>query len=258
MVLEALRTTSGDGGTAKRGSAGERVARGKHAIEHVMPRKWVSHWPLGGGATEGERDQLIHTLGNLTLITGRLNSTLSNAAWDGSEGKQATLTKHDTLFLNRDIWKSVTSWTEDTIRARTRELIDHISAIWPVPPGHKSPAGTRAKVSAPRRHTVDLADLLNAGLLTAGMTLHPRRRKIADRVATLLPDGQLDVAGVIYPTPFAAASALTGLRMNGWWLFLVEQKPKRSLKDVRREYLDKLDVDTDDDDSDDEGDDADE
>jgi hypothetical protein len=168
------------------------------------------------------------------------------------------LTKHDTLFLNRDIWKNATVWSEDSIRARTRELIDTIIAIWPAPEGHKSPAGSSSKVAVARKHTVDLADLINAGLLTAGMTLHPRRRKIADRVATLLPDGQLDVEGTVYSTPSAAAAAIVGHATNGWWLFLVELKPKRSLKDVRRQYRDSLDVDTDDDDADDDGDDAEE
>jgi hypothetical protein len=258
MVLEAIEDHRRGWRDGKEGLSGERVARGTHAIEHVMPRKWASHWPLGPGGSEAERDQLIHTLGNLTLITGRLNSTLSNAPWPGENGKQATLCKHDTLFVNRDIWKNASTWTEDAIRARTQELIDVIVAIWPVPEGHRSPVTSSGKVTTQRKHSVDLADLLNAGLLTAGMTLYPRRRKIAERVAILLPDGQLDVAGTIYPTPSAAATVVAERAMNGWWLFLVEQKPKRSLKDVRRQYIDSLDVDSDEDDGEDESDDGEE
>ena len=106
---------------ARKGCLASGWPDGTHAIEHVMPRKWASHWPLGPGGTEAERDQLIHTLGNLTLITGRLNITLSNAAWPGNNGKQATLCAHDTLFLNRDIWKNAATWTEEAIRIRTQE-----------------------------------------------------------------------------------------------------------------------------------------
>ena len=41
----------------------------------------------------------------------------------------------------------------------------------------------------------DLADLIYAGLLHPGMPLVPRSKKYAHRVATLLPDGQLDLEG---------------------------------------------------------------
>jgi hypothetical protein len=46
---------------------GERVPRGKLAIEHVMPRKWRDHWSLQDPRSEEERDALIHTLGNHSL-----------------------------------------------------------------------------------------------------------------------------------------------------------------------------------------------
>ena len=46
MVLEAIEDyRRGWRGTTK-GLGGERVARGKFAIEHIMPRKWQAHWPL--------------------------------------------------------------------------------------------------------------------------------------------------------------------------------------------------------------------
>jgi Protein of unknown function (DUF1524) len=50
------------------GSGGERVARGKLAIEHVMPRKWLAHWKPDPVDTAEQRDKLVHTLGNLTLL----------------------------------------------------------------------------------------------------------------------------------------------------------------------------------------------
>jgi hypothetical protein len=75
MVLEAIEDHLRGWRAGKSGLASERVPRGKLAIEHVMPRKWALHWPLPQGSRgESERDQLIHTLGNLTLLTGKLNS----------------------------------------------------------------------------------------------------------------------------------------------------------------------------------------
>jgi hypothetical protein len=77
--------------SGKSGLGGERVARGQYAIEHVMPRKWVANWPLVEGITENDRDRLIHTLGNLTLLTGKLNSMVSNGPWLGNTGKREGL-----------------------------------------------------------------------------------------------------------------------------------------------------------------------
>jgi hypothetical protein len=57
----------------------------------------------------------------------------------------------------------------------------------------------------------------------------------------------------VYSTPSEAAKAVTGNTTNGWWFFLVEQQPRRSLRDVRRDYLESV-ADTEDEDED-EGDD---
>lgn len=68
----------------------ESVVRGKLTIEHVMPQGWQGgHWPLPDGVDEGEmaekaaarREVLIHTIGNLTLLTQSLNSGISNGPW---------------------------------------------------------------------------------------------------------------------------------------------------------------------------------
>ena len=45
MVLEAVEDHLRGWRDGKQGLGGERVARGKLAIEHVMPRKWQQHWP---------------------------------------------------------------------------------------------------------------------------------------------------------------------------------------------------------------------
>jgi hypothetical protein len=88
--------------------------------------------------------------------------------------------------------------------------------------------------------------------------LFPRRRTLADITATVLSDGRLDIAGSIYTTPSEAAKALTGKPTNGWWFFLVDKQAKRSLREVRREYLesfaDEVELDDTDDGSDDEDD----
>jgi hypothetical protein len=254
MVLEAvedhLRGWRGD----KPGLGEERAARGKHVIEHVMPRKWLAHWPnLDGPRGEAEREAIIHTIGNLTLLTGKLNSKVSNGPWLGDAGKKHGLEAHDVLFLNRDLLKKAgDTWNDAGIRTRSEELANYILQIWPAPQGHRSGFG-QEKVRP--QHRVDLSDLLSAGHVSAGMTLYPRRKKFAKSVAILLPDGRLDVAGAVYSSPSEAAKSITGGAMNGWWFFLVDQTTKRSLKDVRLDYLESIAADADDDDDDDDLDD---
>jgi hypothetical protein len=254
MVLEAIEDHVRGWRDGKSGLGGERIARGKYAIEHVMPRRWIANWPFPDGHhDEAERDRLVHTIGNLTLLTGRLNAKLSNGPWLGSYGKRSILERHDVLMLNRDILRTAgNSWTDELIRARTGDLTKAILEIWPVPVGHRSDF-SRAK--ARPRHKVDIAELMNAGLLQSGTSLFPRRKKFASRVATVLPDGRLDVDGQIFSTPSDAARSISGKRMNGWWFFLVDQARRRSVRDVRREYLEALAVDAEDDDVEDDSDD---
>ncbi|TDV48956.1 DUF262 domain-containing protein [Actinophytocola oryzae] len=83
--------------------AGGRIARVGYPIEHLMPQKWETHWPVADLAAEIERGEHIHRLGNLTLLTRSLNSSVSNGPWAGSGGKRAKLREHDVFLMNRRI-----------------------------------------------------------------------------------------------------------------------------------------------------------
>jgi hypothetical protein len=211
-----------------------------------------ANWPLDGH-DEAERDRTIHTLGNLTLLTHKLNSKQSNGPWLGKAGKSQGLEAHDVLFLNRDLLKKAgDKWTDDAIAARTKELTEAIIQIWPVPPDHKSGFSPDRK---PRlRKKVHLSDLINAGVLTPGMMLFPARKKYGNKVATLLPDGQVEVEGVAYASPSDAATALVGKRTGGWWFFLTDQTSRMSLRKIRRDYVNAMAVDDEDDEPDDDDD----
>jgi hypothetical protein len=256
MVLEAIEDHRRGWKGSSVGLGGERVARGKYAIEHIMPRKWTTHWPIADASRSEERDRLVHMLGNLTLLTARLNGKVSHGPWAGDGGKRDALQQHDVLFLNRDLLQSAGPlWTDESVRSRTESLIDVIIEIWPVPEGHR--AGFSGGAGRLGRR-VDLADLINAGSLEPGMTLYPRHKRFADRTATLLPDGRVDVDGKAFAAPSPAAKSITGRSTNGWWFFLVDAAARRSLKDVLADYVDRLALDVEDDEpDDDEGEDED-
>jgi hypothetical protein len=254
MVLEAIEDHLRGWRQGKAGLGDERVARGKLAIEHVMPRKWNAHWPLPLGAhDETERDRIIHTLGNLTLLTSKLNSKVSNGPWLGIGGKKEALEGHDVLLLNRELLRITNAeWTDELIHARTRVMADVIVEVWPVPPGH------RAKLSRERprlRRKLDLSDLIGAGALKPGMLLIPRRKKLSHRVAMLLPDGRIEVDEMVFSSPTQAATHIAGRRVNGWGFFLTDPASATTLRAVRRDYVNAMAVDLDDDEPDDDGDD---
>ena len=250
MVLEAIEDHRRGWCDGQAALGADRVPRGKFAIEHIMPRNWATHWPLPDGAkSEGERDALIHTIGNLTLLTSRLNAKVSNGPWLGDCGKRHGLEAHDVLVLNRELLKGAgDSWTDAGIRNRSDDLSKYIIEIWPAPEGHRS-GFTHENVR--HTHKVDLSDLLSADCIQAGALLTPRRKTFAHSIATLLPDGRLDVNGAVFASPSEAAKGITGTATNGWWFFLVDTQARRSLKDLRLEYLESITAELDEDDADD-------
>ena len=241
MVLEAIedhrRGWIGD----QKGLGGQRVSRGSYAIEHVMPRSWAKHWPLPEGESDRDRDQLVHTLGNLTLLTSAHNSKVSNGPWSEKRG---SFEEHNVIKINQDLLTaSVGGWDEPSIRVRTAELVSSVLMIWPAPEGHKSPEAVL--VSLPKRK-IGVIDLIGADLLQPGTTLTVRRKPHGHRIATVLPDGRIDVDGVAYDTPSGAARSIYGKQANGWRFFRVGASEKR-LSDIWFDYVEELSIEADDD-----------
>ena len=111
------------------------------SVEHIMPQLW-SHvaWPFYDDATiiaadEDEiakREQLLHTFGNLTLLTQPLNSSVSNGAF---AKKRPEITKQSKLQMNAYFQKfqPADPWNEETIKARGKSLFQTALEIWPAP-----------------------------------------------------------------------------------------------------------------------------
>jgi len=103
-------------------------------IEHVMPQSWQQFWPLPAdveepGMASVDRDRIIQSIGNLTLVNKQLNPTLSNGPW---ESKRKGLGKHSVLFLNKDLLdKAPATWDEAAIADRARRLCQAAIKVWP-------------------------------------------------------------------------------------------------------------------------------
>ncbi len=103
-------------------------------IEHLMPVGWSQgEWPLPEEADTDtatyQRNTLIHSIGNLTLVTQKLNSSMSNGPW---ASKRDELQGHSVLLLNNELL-SQSSWSEESIRFRSRRIAKLASQRWPGP-----------------------------------------------------------------------------------------------------------------------------
>lgn len=135
MVLEAIEEA------LRTGKAEERhVVPRKLTIEHVLPQSWREHWPLEIVDDPEEhhrrivrRERLKHTIGNLTLVTEKLNPALSNGSW---EKKQQGLQEHSTLHLNKRLlckWSGA-PFAEPEIEERGAQLAQLACTVWSAPP----------------------------------------------------------------------------------------------------------------------------
>lgn len=112
-------------------------------VEHLMPQGWIENWPLPDGSrgvdpwsrNEDEpgvqasqrRDSLVHTFGNLTLITGSLNSSIKNGRW---EEKRPEILTHSLLPINGQLHQ-YDVWSEETIIQRGQGMLERALKIWP-------------------------------------------------------------------------------------------------------------------------------
>jgi hypothetical protein len=117
-------------------------------IEHVMPRSWRPHWdtdPPLSPDDAASRSKRVDTVGNLTLVTQKLNGSLSHRPWTDHEaaivaptgkeaglGKRTLLGRYSLLVLNKALVDEHPNfWTDEDIEERSRDLSKRICAIWP-------------------------------------------------------------------------------------------------------------------------------
>ena len=133
MVLAAIDR-------AMRSTKQEKITiEGPLTVEHVLPQSWEPPaWPEPPESetrSESEetaierRERLLHSLGNLTLLTQALNSSVSNGPYDE---KRPEIASQSTLRLNTYFQEALT-WDEDVIQSRGRLLLEQAKKIWPHP-----------------------------------------------------------------------------------------------------------------------------
>ena len=107
----------------------------KYSLEHIMPKKWRNHWPACPSPEEAEeRDRYLLTLGNLTIITSSLNTSIRDSSWiQKKEGnkKNKGLSEYGAGIEIFSEWLDQEEWNELTIIDRARTLNDKALKAWP-------------------------------------------------------------------------------------------------------------------------------
>jgi hypothetical protein len=234
MILEAIEDDKRGWNNTKGSKTGTRVKRSTFSIEHLLPQTWGANWPLPNGLSEEEREKSLHKFGNLTLVTGKLNSTLSNGPWPA---KLDALLRHDVLIVNTELHTlGESGWDEEKISLRSVQLLSHFMSIWPTPEGHKVKLAEK-----PRRIEINVSDLISSGLVTPGQVLYTRNKARTNQTATILDGGQIQVDEKVFESlSLAAMEALNRISANGWRAWLVSRDPLKSMSDVRDEYRESL------------------
>ena len=122
---------------------------GQLTVEHLLPQSWIEHWPLSDGsqgltyeelnsidaedplvAQTRERNQILHTIGNLTILPSGTNSWVSNAPW---KEKRPKILSTSLLPINPGSLFAAETWDEEAIERRGMLLFEKALSIWPRP-----------------------------------------------------------------------------------------------------------------------------
>ena len=122
------------------------VYSGPLTVEHILPQSWQGQWSLPDGSSgmspaellvapsddpraeaTRRRSHALQTLGNLTIVTSPLNSSVSNSSWPM---KKPELLNHSLLPINLHLSVHAV-WDETTIAKRSQELFQRALKLWP-------------------------------------------------------------------------------------------------------------------------------
>ncbi|MCR5131524.1 MAG: DUF262 domain-containing HNH endonuclease family protein [Prevotella sp.] len=110
---------------------------GNYSLEHLLPKKWRQYWDVPENEELAEQtDDALYTFGNLAIIPGSLNTSISNAPWSvklAGKGNKEGLLKNAKGLITLDEYLELPEWNLETIRYRAKKLYQQILATWSEP-----------------------------------------------------------------------------------------------------------------------------
>ena len=108
----------------------------KYSLEHLMPKKWRNNWnKLSSKESEINRDRKLLTLGNLTIITQSLNSSIRDSKWEDKlkgKNKKGGLIEYSVGLKTISQFLKYPEWNEKTIEERALFLYEKAKQIWKI------------------------------------------------------------------------------------------------------------------------------
>jgi len=108
----------------------------KYSLEHLMPKKWRNNWDkLSSKESEINRDRKLLTLGNLTIITQSLNSSIRDSKWEDKlkgKNKKGGLIEYSGGLKTISQFLEYSEWDEKTIEERALFLYEKAKQIWKI------------------------------------------------------------------------------------------------------------------------------
>ena len=96
------------------------------SVEHVLPKKYAENWTCFLSDQNFDAEEFIHRLGNLTLLTGALNSGLKNSFFDQ---KVKEIKRHDVYTINKFITEQQ-EWNDVAIEKRQHDFAEIANKVW--------------------------------------------------------------------------------------------------------------------------------
>ncbi len=108
----------------------------KYSLEHIMPKKWENNWnSIHSENDRINRDRKLLTLGNLTIITSSLNSSIRDADWNtkrkGKKDKKG-LKYYSSGIDTFGEFLEYTTWNEIAIEERANFLYKKALDVWKI------------------------------------------------------------------------------------------------------------------------------
>lgn len=176
-------------------------------IEHILPQRPSEEWKQSLGDSLVQDYELLHTLGNLTLVTQEWNSTLSNARY---ADKKAKLSQHG-LLLNQHYFSSGPSvWNSKSIRDRAAWLANEILFIWPALGTVPEPKGWQER---PKSLTI-LGDTYE---VKSWRDVAHQTAEVVTQISNDFESVISDVSAYFSQTKFENACRQLS---NGWWMYV--------------------------------------
>lgn len=97
-------------------------------LEHILPKRFDASWEKSRRDFPGGADKYVYRIGNMTLISAKLNGQLGNADFEAKKRVFAS----DCLAITERVL-TADRWTAEEIKARQNWLASHACKIWRYP-----------------------------------------------------------------------------------------------------------------------------